>query len=112
MKNNEKINIEAHAEKKELVPPTNAVLSSSMRLGIMLIVYFYNKVTFTELKQILDCPAGSLDYHLKILKDNKYVKARKVLTLKRPITLVEITIEGEKRLKEYTSKLREILKKI
>jgi predicted transcriptional regulator len=112
MQNSDKEEKKVHIEKKNLIPPSNTILSSSIRLGIMLIVYFYGKVTFVELKQTLNCPAGSLDYHLNILKNNNYVIAQKVITRKRPITLVKITPEGEKILKEYSSQLREILKKI
>ncbi|MFX0092409.1 MAG: transcriptional regulator [Candidatus Hodarchaeota archaeon] len=96
---------------EEILPPPNPVFSSSPRLAIMLILYFYKKVTFPALQKLLKVTPGNLDYHLRTLESEQYIQFQKIL-LPRPFTVIRLTTHGVEVFREYTTKLRDILNKI
>ncbi|MFX0091303.1 MAG: transcriptional regulator [Candidatus Hodarchaeota archaeon] len=104
MSSNEEINIE--------LVPFNRAFSSSIRLTIMLILFFYKKVRFVELQGILKCTPGNLDYHLKKLESENYVIIKKIFYLTRPTTLIRITNNGENSIKSYAYKMKDIFNKV
>ncbi|MFX0066939.1 MAG: transcriptional regulator [Candidatus Hermodarchaeota archaeon] len=95
-----------------MIPPNNPLLASTPRLTIMLILFFYKKVGFTELHELLNITSGNLDYHLKQLANANYLQIKKVISFNRVRTAIKITKHGEDIFRDYTYKLREILNKI
>ena len=98
--------------KEAIIPPTNPVFSSATRLTIMLILFFYKKTGFTELQKLLNITPGTLDYHIKKLENENYVRMQKTIFPTRPLNIIKITKHGEESFKAYSYKLRDILNKI
>lgn len=79
----------------------------------MILLLNHNKVNFTELQKLLQLTPGNLDHHLKKLEAANYVKTyKKLSSLRRPLTMVEITAHGKKAFEEYIKNLREILNRM
>ncbi|MFX0092411.1 MAG: transcriptional regulator [Candidatus Hodarchaeota archaeon] len=97
--------------KEEVIPPSHPIFSSSPRLAIMLILYFYKKVTFPALQKLLRATPGTLDYHLRKLESEHYVRLQKTM-FSRPLTVIHLTKYGTEAFREYTAKLRAILNKM
>ncbi len=99
-------------EKFDYLPPNNEIFVTSLRLPIMLILYFHKKVYFTDLETLLHLTSGNLNFHLKKLVDVNYVKIWKSILTGRIKTLVEITKYGESAFKEYIDNLKQVLNQI
>lgn len=61
------------------------ILSEKTRYKILLTLLASEKsLSFTQLKELLpSIPENNLNYHLKILKDNKFIKNEKTMEYKR-----------------------------
>ena len=83
-------------------------LTTSVRLSVLLILYIYGKVTFSELLAYTSLKKNTLYVNLQVLADNGLVKYKKAFSLKGIISVVEITPKG----REVVEKLFEGLEKI
>lgn len=93
--------------------PSNELFITSVRLTIMILLFNHKKINFTELQKLLKLTPGNLDHHLKRLEGANYVKTyKKLSSLRRPLTLVEITPYGKKSFEEYITNLRDVLNNI
>jgi len=62
---------------------------------------------------VVNLPKSSLNLSLEILKENKYVTVRRgFLPVGGPRTIVEITPEGEKAIKDYLALLQGVAKRL
>ncbi|MFX0062503.1 MAG: transcriptional regulator [Candidatus Hermodarchaeota archaeon] len=109
---NETEKTENITDRNELILPISSIFSSSIRLTIMLVLYSHQKTRFIELQKLLKVTPGKLDHHLKKLEDENYIERRKMFILTRPVTVIKITKHGETSLKEYVSRLRDVLNRI
>ena len=88
------------------------ILSSNIRLSILLILNTQNKVKITDLVHLFNINSGKLDHHVKILeKDNLIIKKYDIFP-KRVRSVIEITSEGKKLLNDYLLAMEEIIKQI
>jgi DNA-binding MarR family transcriptional regulator len=79
----------------------------------MILLFNHKKINFTELQKLLRLTPGNLDHHLKKLETAKYVRTyKKLSSLRRPLTIVEITPQGKTAFEDYIASLREVLNKI
>jgi DNA-binding transcriptional ArsR family regulator len=99
-------------ELKEIIEIIKSpVFTSSVRIGILLILLGVDKITFTDLLKSLDIPKSSLYYHLKILEENELIIIRDVITITRPRTIIQITPKGKLIIEKYIELLGKIQKK-
>ncbi|MFX1285702.1 MAG: transcriptional regulator [Promethearchaeota archaeon] len=87
------------------------VFSDQPRFTIMFLIYLNKTVGFTELQRLLKLTPGNLDHHIKKLARVGYVIMRKKFSW-RPLNVVTITPKGAEAFREYTSNLKQMLKKI
>ena len=90
---------------------TSSLLSSPVRLGIMVYLAMKSKALFTELVEVLGITPGNLNSHLRKLADSGYIKVKKVLA-DRPRTLIEITDKGLAETMKYVNDLIKMAEKI
>ena len=88
-------------------------LSSSARVAILAALLAIRHATFTELMLAVNLPKSSLNLSLEILKENKFVIVRRgFLPVGGPRTIVEITPEGEKAIRDHLLLLQSLAKRL
>ena len=88
-------------------------LSSSARVAILAALLAIKRTTFTELMLAVNLPKSSLNLSLTILKQNKFVTVRKgFLQIGGPRTIVEITADGEKAIRDHLVLMQSLAKRL
>lgn len=88
-------------------------LSSAARVAILAALFAIKHTTFTELMLAVNLPKSSLNLSLEILKENKYVVVRRgFLPVGGPRTIVEITPEGEKAIRDHLMLLQSVARQL
>lgn len=88
------------------------VVHEQVRLAVLtyLASSVHPTVAFTELREQLDLSAGNLSVQLRTLEDAGYVHIDKRIVDRRPLTTVCLTPLGYDALKDYISKMEEIIR--
>lgn len=68
-----------------------------------------NRITFTQLRSMLDMTAGNLSTHLRKLEDAGCIKVTKIMEGRAPVTYVGISAEGELACLQHRKALRDLL---
>ena len=72
----------------------------------------FRRTTFTELMLAVNLPKSSLNMSLTILKENQFVTVRRgFLPVGGPRTIVEITAEGEKAIRDHLLLMQNLAKR-
>ena len=69
-------------------------------------------LSFTELLERTQLTNGNLSSHLKKLEEKGAVQITKSFVNKRPLTTVQITVEGKTQLKDYIAYLKSVLESV
>jgi DNA-binding transcriptional ArsR family regulator len=102
-------------EQTDVLPSitSSGPLSSSARVAILAALYAFRRTTFTELMLAVNLPKSSLNLSLAILRENKLVTVKKgFVGMGGPRTIVEITAEGEKAIRDYLTLMQSLAKRI
>jgi DNA-binding transcriptional ArsR family regulator len=86
------------------------ILNDRVRLGIVSSLAVTNKLTFGELKQLLDVSDGNLSVHARKLEDAGYVNINKSFEGRVPKTEFSISQKGRKTLKRYLKHMEALIK--
>lgn len=81
--------------------PLNKLIHERTRLAIISALAVNARLSFTELKQLLDMTDGNLSVHAQKLEAAKYVTCRKTFRGRMPLTEYRITKEGRRALDGY-----------
>lgn len=90
----------------------NKAFDNKIRLGIMSVLSVNPKVSFNDLKEMLDVTDGNLASHLKSLENAGYINVIKSFIDRKPNTRYEITNEGSIAFDGHLKALEEILKQL
>lgn len=90
----------------------NKIIHERVRLGIMSALVTRGKLTFPELKEILDVTDGNLSVHASMLEKHGLISVVKDFEGKKPRTTFSITDEGKKQFQQYIEGLEEMLKQV
>ena len=93
-------------ELKKLVK--NHALGNPVRLGVMVFLLPRRKALFKDLLKVLEVTPGNLDFHLKILEKEGYIRIYKVFA-GRPRTIVEATDDGITKTRQFLRILRALV---
>jgi DNA-binding MarR family transcriptional regulator len=74
-----------------------------------MLLHLNSSLTFSVLQRGLGVTSGNLSTHLTKLMKEDYILQEKTFVNVRPRTVVHITPEGRKALKNYTSSLKQII---
>jgi len=87
----------------------NKVIHERVRLAIMSALVTRDKLTFPELKELLELTDGNLSAHASILEKNGLIQVIKDFYGKKPRTTFSITTEGRKQFQVYIGNLEQML---
>lgn len=90
----------------------NKVIHERVRLAIMSALVTRGKLTFPELKEMLDVTDGNLSVHASILEKHGLITIIKDFQEKKPRTTFTITEEGRQQFHEYIAELERMLAQV
>lgn len=85
------------------------VIHERMRLGIISALAANDKLSFGELKTLLDTTDGNLSVHARKLEDAGYVTMKKSFAGRMPLTEYKITATGRKALERYLDHMEALI---
>ena len=86
------------------------VIHERMRLGIVSALAAKDKLSFTELKRLLDRTDGNISVHARKLEDAGYIDCEKSFAGRMPLTEYKITKEGRAALTRYLDHIEALIK--
>ena len=86
------------------------VIHERMRLGIISALAANEKLSFTELKKLLDTTDGNISVHARKLEDAGYVTLEKSFKGRMPLTEYKIPKDGRKALTRYLDHMEALIK--
>lgn len=86
------------------------VIHERMRLGIVSALAANNKLSFTELKRLLDTTDGNISVHARKLEDAGYITCEKSFAGRMPLTEYKITKDGRAALARYLDHMEALIK--
>src|SRR5438445_3440534 len=86
------------------------VIHERMRLGIISALAANEKLSFTELKNLLNTTDGNISVHARKLEDAGYVTCEKSFKSRMPLTEYAITKDGRGALKRYLDHMEALIK--
>ena len=81
-----------------------------MRLGIVSALAANERLSFTELKTLLNTTDGNISVHARKLQDAGYLTCEKSFKGRMPLTEYAITKEGRKALERYLDHMEGLIK--
>ena len=108
-----------HDEKRELTIARTAsdvsndldkVIHERMRLGIISALAANEKLSFTELKNLLETTDGNISVHARKLEEAGYLTCEKSFRGRTPLTEYAITTSGRKALGKYLDHMEALIK--
>src|SRR5258706_13780428 len=102
------LRIEKAAEK--VSGELDKVIHERMRLGIISALAANEKISFTELKNLLNTTDGNISVHARKLEDAGYVTCEKSFKGRMPLTEFAITKDGRSALKRYLDHMEALIK--
>lgn len=85
------------------------VIHERMRLGIVSALAANEKLSFTELKNLLNTTDGNISVHARKLEEAGYVTCEKSFKGRMPLTEYAITKEGKKALERYLDHMEALI---
>lgn len=85
------------------------VIHERMRLGIISALAANEKLSFTELKNLLDTTDGNISVHARKLEDAGYVTCEKSFSGRVPLTEFSITPAGRDALERYLNHMEALI---
>jgi DNA-binding MarR family transcriptional regulator len=82
------------------------------RLGILILLSIHPQLTFNMLGEALQLTSGNLNSHIRKLLEDELIIMQKVFIELKPRTLLRISLQGSKALKNYVKAFKMIIKHI
>ncbi|MEP6945471.1 MAG: transcriptional regulator [Acidobacteriota bacterium] len=86
------------------------VIHERMRLGIVSALAANEKLSFSELKALLNTTDGNISVHARKLEDAGYLSCEKSFKGRTPLTEYSITKEGRAALTKYLDHMEALIK--
>lgn len=86
------------------------VIHERMRLGIISALAANDKLSFSDLKNLLNTTDGNVSVHARKLEDAGYVTMKKSFSGRTPLTEYKITTSGRKALEQYLNHMEALIK--
>ncbi len=86
------------------------VIHERMRLGIISALAANPRLSFTELKRLLDTTDGNISVHARKLEDAGYITCEKSFKGRMPLTEYAITKDGRQALERYLDHMEALIK--
>ncbi|MFL6373550.1 MAG: winged helix-turn-helix domain-containing protein [Pyrinomonadaceae bacterium] len=86
------------------------IIHERMRLGIISALAANDKLSFTELKNLLETTDGNISVHARKLEDAGYLSCEKSFRGRTPLTEYAITTAGRKALAKYLDHMEALIR--
>ncbi len=86
------------------------VVHERIRLGIISALAANEKLSFSDLKTLLNTTDGNVSVHARKLEDAGYVTMKKSFSGRTPLTEYKITAAGRKALEQYLNHMEALIK--
>lgn len=86
------------------------IIHERMRLGIISALAANKKLSFGDLKRLLDTSDGNISVHARKLEDAGYISMTKSFAGRTPLTEYSITPAGRKALERYLDHMEALIK--
>lgn len=97
-------------EAEQVSNDLDKVIHERMRLGITSALAANEKLSFTELKTLLNTTDGNISVHARKLEDAGYVTCEKSFKGRMPLTEYKITDQGRAALARYLNHMEALIK--
>jgi DNA-binding MarR family transcriptional regulator len=94
---------------ESMAPALDKVIHERIRLGIVSALAVNERLTFNELKQLLQTSDGNVSVHARKLEDAGYVACTKSFEGRVPKTEYKLTAAGRKALERYLSHMEALI---
>ena len=91
-------------------PEFDRLVHERMRLGILSALIVNERLSFNELKELLQTTDGNLSVHARKLEEGGYVSCHKHFAGRVPRTDYRITAAGRRALEEYLEEMEELIR--
>src|SRR5215467_15506602 len=88
------------------------LIHERLRLGIVSALAVNDRLTFNDLKTLLQTTDGNLSVHARKLEDAQYVACEKTFDGRVPRTEYRLTAAGRRALEKYVAHMESILKAV
>jgi DNA-binding HxlR family transcriptional regulator len=86
------------------------MVNDRVRLGILSSLAVRDRLSFTEMKKLLNVSDGNLSVHSRKLEDAGYVRCSKTFADRMPRTEYRITAEGRRALNRYLKHMEALIR--
>ncbi|MDM7924267.1 MAG: transcriptional regulator, partial [Pyrinomonadaceae bacterium] len=86
------------------------VIHERMRLGIISALAANDKLSFSDLKTLLDTTDGNISVHARKLEEAGYLTVKKSFAGRTPLTEYKITAAGRTALEKYLDHMEALIK--
>jgi len=101
--------LRAHKGDESMAPALDKIIHERIRLGIVSALAVNERLTFNELKQILQTSDGNVSVHARKLEDAGYLACTKSFDGRVPKTEYKLTAAGRKALERYLSHMEALI---
>ena len=95
---------------KNPIQHLNKAFENKVRIGVMAALMVNAKISFNELKELLELTDGNLASHLKALEKVEYISVNKTFIGRKPNTTYKITNAGKIAFDAHLQALETIIK--
>ena len=88
------------------------LIHERVRLAIVSALAVHDRLTFNELKSLLDITDGNLSVHARKLEDARYVACRKGYDGRIPRTEYRLTTSGRQALETYLAHMEALIRRV
>ena len=88
------------------------LIHERLRLGIISALAVNERLTFSDLKRLLQTTDGNLSVHARKLEDAQYVACEKTFEARVPRTAYRLTAAGRRALEKYLGHMEAIIKAV
>ena len=88
------------------------VIHERMRLGIISALAANERLSFTELKKLLDTTDGNISVHARKLEEACYIACSKFFQGRMPRTEYRLTAMGKKAFDEYLIQMEDLVRRM
>jgi DNA-binding HxlR family transcriptional regulator len=88
------------------------LIHERLRLGIVSALAVNERLTFNDLKRLLQTTDGNLSVHARKLEDAEYISCEKTFDRRLPRTEYRLTAAGRRALEKYLAHMEAIIKAV
>jgi DNA-binding MarR family transcriptional regulator len=101
---------EARVIEKRTIPDFDRLIHEKVRLSIMSALAVNDKLSFVELRDIVQTSDGNISVHSRKLEDAGYLATKKYFIGRLPRTDYQMTAAGRKAFEKYISHMEALVK--